>query len=240
MSATFPSPPTAIRASSWDGTTPRAVISPKSVAPGVIGTSGLVGNRIQRVGDNQTDRPICPRGGTDQAPRDYHGSLHIGEERPHCRWCDEVPVGGAEQVPAPKTPDGPEVVQDDYQLQFGYIQNGVHVQVVLRGFIVIRKEGGTEDGEGAQAGVGKDDVAAQVVPAHQIAEGDHTANPFRLAVAHPGEGGGINLLMNEAVVHRSCRSKRTASSGRAAARQGDPDAQRRGVGRKSRRLTVWL
>ena len=134
----------------------------------------------------------------------------------------------------------PEVVQDDYQPQFGYVENGVHVKVVLRGFIVIRKEGVTEDGEGAQPGVGKDDVAAQVVPAHQIAEGDDAANPFRLAVAHPGEGGSINLMMNEAVVHRRCRSSRTASSGRAAARQGDPDGQRRAVGRKWRRLTVWL
>ncbi len=131
------------------------------------------------------------------------------------------------------------IEHDDLPL-LGNRQDGVHVQVVLRRIILAREEGTPEDRSRPPPAVREDHIAAQVVPAHQTVKRGHAADAFRLRVADPFGGGGVELFMHERAGHSSSRNRVAASSGRVGPRHGDPDGQSRGRGRKSLRLTVRL
>src|SRR5579863_6564882 len=115
----------------------------------------------------------------------------------------------------------------------------MNVEVVLGGLVLAREESGAEDSERAKPFVGEYDVAAEVVPAHEIADDGDTTDSFRLAVANSVVRGSVDLDGTEPRPHRSSRSRTTASSGLASSKQGEPEGQLLAGGENPRRLTRW-
>ena len=147
-----PSPPTAMSGSSGDGTTPSAVTSPKATAHDVVGMLARSGWPSRR---SETTRPSAPsdRGAEPtRRPATDDRSLDVGDKRPDGRRRDEPSVRVSEQVGAPERPDGPEMVQDHHQPEFGHVEDGVNVKVVLRGLVLARIQGRPEDGQRAESG----------------------------------------------------------------------------------------
>ena len=132
------------------------------------------------------------------------------------------------------------MVQDTHQAQLRQVDDGMNIKVILGRLVLAGEQCGPEDGAGTSLLVGENDVAAKVVPAQELAQGDHAADALRLAVANTRAGSGVHLAHREAAGHNRPRSRARASSGRAPATHRWPDGQWRGAGRKSRRSTTWL
>ncbi len=108
----------------------------------------------------------------------------------------------------------------------GRVEDGVDVEVVLRGLVVVGEERVTEHGARPQGGVGEHDVAAEVVPAREAAQRDDPADPLGLAVADADLGGGVDGL------RRVDRGPRTGAvtAARAAGPRRAPVSPRPGTG----------
>ncbi len=137
------------------------------------------------------------------------------------------------------------MVQYEHQAEFPQVEDGVDVQVELGGIVLFGKESLAKDRTGAESTVGEDDVATQVVPTGQVAEGDHPADTRRLAVPHADLGRGIDLddvgrRSKGPICHSSSSKSAIARSGVVPFIHGAPEGHARGWGRKSRRLTRSL
>ena len=186
---------------------------------------------IERVGDNETERrhPTAARYPTRRPATETVRSTSATNDQTAI-GATRCPSASPEQVDAPKARTVPKWFRTTTSPQFGYVQNGVHVQVVLRGFVVVRKQRGPEDGQRAEPGVGEDDVAARGCSSTPDRRGRPHGQSPPAGCCAPRRWRRHRPAMDEPVVHRSCRSKRTASSGRAAAKTGRPRqaAPRRG------------